>query len=328
MFRALLISLVILMSCENAGFEADPDDTANVNFEIFWQEFDKHYSFFELKNIDWTEVYHTYNGKVDDFNLFGVLEKIVLDLKDGHVNLYTDQKTVSYDFTNGHRSNEPTFAIRYIESTKTPNNSVSYSKIKNSNLGYIRIFSFEGETANFELIDDIISEFRDLDGIIIDVRSNNGGDDRNAKIIASRFADQKRAFRKFKYRNGPNHSDFTDWQEDFISPGGSGSSFTKPVAILTNKSSFSATESFILAMQAMPHASTVGDVTGGGNGNPIIRELPNGWYFRLPHWIVSTSDDFIFEGIGLEPDHLIQITSEDMTILKDAILEKAIELLE
>ena len=265
---------------------------------------------------------------MDETNLFSILRDIVLLLEDGHVNLYAEGQTVSFDFTQGQPTNQPTFAIRYLENTKTPNNSISFSRIKDYNLGYVRIFSFVGEASTFELIDEILKEFKEMDGIVVDVRSNQGGGDQNAKLIASRFADEKRLFRKVKFRNGPEHTDFTDWQDDHIGPSAGGESFRKPVVVLTNKGTYSAAEGFILAMKIHPHIQTVGGVSGGGSGNPIIRELPNGWYFGLSHWIVSTPEEEIFEGIGIQPDHAVSITEADKVILRDALLEKAIELLD
>ena len=166
-----------------------------------------------------------------------------------------------------------------------------------------------------------------LKGIVVDVRNNGGGSDRNSKTVASRFFDEKRLFRYVRYRNGPRHSDFTDFIPDYIEPEGK-TQFTKPVILLTNRRCFSATEDFVLAMRILPQVTVVGDTTGGGAGNPVLRVLPNGWLYRLSRWIEYTSEKESFEGIGFAPDILVGISPADSLSGKDTILETAIRMLE
>ena len=326
----LYILLIFCGSCEQLLIEEDEKNSLVQNFEIFWQEFDRHYSFFELKELDWDSVYQVTRPKVDSFTteaeLFDLLEEIILSLEDGHVNLYSDFGTVRYDFRAGFPVNSPEHVSKYLENIVQPNNQIVYAALRNTNLGYLRIGSFGGDQSVFEVIDEIIERFELKDGIIIDVRSNGGGSDTNGGIIASRFADQKRLHRRFKYRNGPEATDFTPWFDDHVEP--DGVQFSKPVAVLTNRGCFSSTEDFILAMRIMPQVQIVGGITGGGSGNPIMRELPNGWLFRLSTWILATPDFETYEEIGLAPDVLVTISEEDAANEKDTILEEAIALLD
>ncbi len=179
---------------------------------------------------------------------------------------------------------------------------------------------------DYEAIDNVVTAFQDKDGMIIDIRDNGGGSDANAELIASRFADKKRLYRYVRYRSGENHTDFTEWRSSFIAP--DGNSFTKPIAVLTNRGCFSSTESFLFAMKVMPQVVTVGGVTGGGSGSPIYRELPIGWTFRLSSWQEVDSDFQFIEGTGMTPDHLVTISEADDVANTDTILEAAIALLE
>ncbi len=133
------------------------------------------------------------------------------------------------------------------------------------------------------------------------------------------------AFRRYKYRTSPEHDEFSGWIEDFISPAGP-RQFTGPVFVLTNRGSFSAAEDFVLAMRQFPHVQTLGDTTGGGTGNPVFRELPNGWAYRFSTWVMEGPNGFNFEGAGIPPDHLVNISRQDSLAMRDMILEKAIEL--
>jgi carboxyl-terminal processing protease len=51
----------------------------------------------------------------------------------------------------------------------------------------------------------------------------------------------------------------------------------KLVVVLTSRSTASAVESFVMSMRVLPHTTIAGDATGGGVGDPVFRELPNGW---------------------------------------------------
>ncbi|MGI9545308.1 MAG: S41 family peptidase [Cyclobacteriaceae bacterium] len=322
--------LIFFCSCDQLLLEEDPENSLVQNFEIFWREFDRHYAFLELKELDWDSVYQISRPKVESFTseaaLFNLLEEIVLSLEDGHVNLYSNTGTVSYDFTAGFPANSPEHVINYLENISQPNNKIIHADLKNTNLGYFRVGSFGGDRSSFEVIDEIIKRFEQKEGIIIDVRSNSGGSDTNGGIIASRFADRKRLHRRFKYRNGPGATDFTTWFDDHVEP--DGLHFSKPVVVLTNRGCFSSTEDFILAMRILPHVQVVGGITGGGSGNPIIRELPNGWLFRLSTWVMATPDFETFEEIGLAPDVSVTISEEDAANQKDTILEEAIALID
>ena len=81
-------------------------------------------------------------------------------------------------------------------------------------------------------------------------------------------------------------------------------------------------------MQVFPNVTIIGDTTGGGLGNPIRRELPNGWVFRLSTMVGATADSYIVDGKGVPPDVTTITTEEDSINGIDRILEKGIEIIE
>jgi hypothetical protein len=202
----------------------------------------------------------------------------------------------------------------------------TYGKLTDK-IGYIHISSFSGSEETFLEINGILEDFQNLNGLVIDVRHNGGGSINNSDLIASRFAVQKKLYAYVKWRNGPEHDDFTEPQELTIEPSEEWR-FSKPVALLTNRSVFSSAEDFVLAMRVFPHVTVIGDITGGGAGNPILRELPNGWVYRLSRWQELTPEMENYEGIGLMPDVLVGILEEDLAAGRDTILETAITTLE
>ncbi len=325
----LVILSILLFRCESLIIDDDPKNDYKTNFEIFWTEFDQHYSYFELKTVDWDSVYVSSMAEIpniqNDLQFRELLSEIVLSLEDGHVNLFAGSFTARFDYQDGFPENDPAIAERYLLDFKSPNPTISYGMINGYNLGYIRIKDFQSNGSNYFIIDDILETFSDTEGIVLDVRSNGGGSDTNSKRISSRFADEKRLYRRVRYRNGPSRSDFTKWYDDYISP--EGNMYKGKVAVLTNRTCYSSTEDFILAMRAFPKVTTIGGITGGGSGNPIHRELPNGWYFRLSSWQLVDHNFESYEGVGLHPDVLVNISEDDLNDRRDTILEAAIQTL-
>lgn len=324
------------MSCDSVLIDDNPSNEVVNNFQEFWDEYDRHYPFFELKGVDWGQVYDDHIDRVENlknpFELFDIVSDIILSLEDGHADITTSETKINFPYTLGYPENSPKNATAYLSNFTFINNSLGYGAaalgygdINDSNLGYIKVNTFEGPETLFDDIDDIIEKFSNKDGLVIDIRSNLGGADRNAKLIASRFVNEKSVFRKVKIRNGEDHSSFTDYKEDFIEPATDVNRFLKPIVVITNRATFSAAESFLLAMRTQAHVSVLGGITGGGAGLPLIRELPNGWILRIPSTFTVTPDMESYEGVGLMPDILVSNTPDEVFNRIDKILERAID---
>jgi hypothetical protein len=327
----IIITLFVLTGCEKVIFEEDSYDTPENVFEVFWKEFDRHYAFFPYLNLDWDSVYRVYKpgiyNDMTDNALFDVLAEMTYLLKDGHVNLYSSNQYSNYTaWYDAYPLNQLNIG-RYFEYVYHPNNIILYGKIRGHSVGFVYISSFAGEKEDYEIIDEILDELSDLKGIVIDVRSNGGGNSQNADFIAGRFTDETYFAFKYRYRNGPGHTDFTRWYDYYLKPD-SGSAYVKPVAVLSNRRSYSSTEWFISEMRVIPHATIVGDTTGGGSGNPMIRQLPNGWTFRLSNSQKQLPEGRDFQYTGIYPDVPVWITPADSARGIDTILETAIDIIE
>lgn len=329
-----LLSLVAMTSwsCQALFIEADPKNSPVENFEILWREFDRYYSYFEHKNVDWQAIHSQYRPQVSeqtsDQELFAVLSSMLDHLKDGHVDLYTPLGTYSYSaWWSDYPINYCPDIVRqnYLTAVHSAGGGIfTYGRLTDE-IGYVHISRFWGPQDLFQAISIVLEDFRDMAALVVDVRNNPGGSDKNAASVAGRFADQRRLFGYIKWRNGPRHNDFTEPIALHVEPSAEGS-FLRPVALLTNRRAFSAAEDFILAMRTLPHVTVIGDFTGGGAGNPLLRELPNGWVYRLSRWQQLTSDMAQYEGIGLMPGILVGISEEDLAAGKDTILETAMSI--
>ena len=329
-FFFLTLLIVFLSACNSLFIDEDVPNTFEGNFQVFWEEMDRHYAYFDIKGVDWQAAYdtniQTVRGFTQTSELSTLLSELTLAFEDGHVNLFLPNQTVAFNFREGFPENDPGDAGGYLDGVRIPNATLFYGSITGTDLGYIRVSKFNAPFSDYEVIDEAIAALSSKTGIVVDVRNNGGGSDRNGRRIASRFADERRVFQYVRYRNGSRHDEFTDWRGTFIQP--EGITYTKPVAVLTNRGCYSATESFILSMNVMPHVTVVGGITGGGSGNPIYRQLPNGWDFRLSSWQQVDEHFQYSEGRGIIPEVLVNIPQEDIDRDIDTILASAIALLQ
>ena len=306
-FLALAGLLPILWSCQEVFLPEEPGDGPVATFEFLWEEVDRHYSFFALKEIDWQEVGDFYragvNADTSPADLFNVLSLMLERLRDGHVVLESPFSTYRYSGWYQPYPHNFDFGVvwtRYLDAPRaTPSRMIFYGWVA-PEIGYLHIPTFRGSGWAGE-IDDVLENLSGARALVVDVRDNSGGNDANAVNIAGRFSSQRRLFRRIQYRNGPNHADFSPLEDDFLEPRGR-AFFGGRVALLTNRRTFSAGESYVLAMRAVPGVTVLGDTTGGGSGNPLYREMPNGWSFSVSRWIEWALDGTTHEGVGLAPD--------------------------
>jgi hypothetical protein len=337
---ALLLIFCICIGCEKVFFEDNPPNTSESNFELFWKDFDMYYAQFGIRNIDWDSVYLAIKPlavNISDRQLFSILSAEVMNLNDMHVSLYT---AYGYSGWNGwghgsYPSGNIINSYKYFPGGSFTKTSVlEYNEFKDHNIGYIAISTFSGSGGirsggyddRYYFIDTILEKFKSKDALIIDVRWNGGGNSLNAETVASRFADKKRLACRHRTKNGPGKNDFSDWVNWYIEPKGL-YQFTKPVVVLTSRLTSSSAEDFVMYMRELPNVTIVGDTTGGGTGNPIMRELPNGWNFRLSTAYAETADHKLVDGIGIIPDELVQTSVADSIAGLDRIIEKGIEIL-
>ena len=136
------------------------------------------------------------------------------------------------------------------------------------NIGYIYYESFSDAVGNGNL-SDMLQELAICKGLIIDVRNNSGGQLTNADRIAARFTNKKVLTGYICHKTGPGHSDFSEPYPVYLEPSGS-VRWQKPVCVLTNRSSYSATNDFVNTMKQLENITIVGDRTGGRLWSPLL----------------------------------------------------------
>jgi hypothetical protein len=330
---AALLVLALAAGCQ--GVATDPAGTASraALFDDLWREFDLHYSFFELKGVNWDSLGAHYRPRAvaarTDAELGAVLAQMLVELRDVHVSITPgdDGATMRYrsPFETGaiYADSRVVFS-RYVPTSHTSASGHVRYGMATPTVGYLSLPNFTGSGWANE-VDDAIKDLGAAESIVIDVRGNGGGNHALAPAIAGRFADRARTFGYLRRRDGPSHADFANYEAEVVEPAGD-SRFNGHVYVLADRRSFSTAEDFVLAMRSLPTVTVVGDTTAGASGGPIVRELANGWTYQLSEWIEYTPTFTTFEDSGISPDVVVQVKPTDPSLGVDRALEKALML--
>lgn len=300
-------------------------------FDEVWQQFDLHYSFFELKHVNWDSLGAHYRVQAlaapTDLLFSLALSRMLGELRDVHVSLTPGTTGSTMRYLSAADTTPTYFDLRVVahyvpDLRTTPGGHVKYGALAPA-VGYVVIRDFEGTGWASEL-DSALTHLGSATRLVVDVRDNPGGNYVLAARLAGRFADRSRTYGYVRVRNGPGHGDFTDYSAEVVAP--EGVAFRGPVFVLTNRHDFSSAEDFVLAMRVLPSVTLVGDTTAGASGGPIVRELSNGWTYQLSEWIEYTSDHRTFEQIGLAPDVVVKASAANANLGVDGALERALGL--
>lgn len=330
----LVLILLTVSACgggSGGGSPPPPTPTAALQlFDEVWADFDANYSFFVLKGIDWQALRTQYrsqlNSQSTDAAAYDVIAAMLLELEDGHVRIESPFGTSTYTgwFDPFPENFDRTVvSASYLGGTEqvSPQANLTFGLVA-PGVGYVHVSSLGGSGYDAD-IEFIAGELEPLQGLIIDLRNNGGGNDRNGEAIISRLTNMSQVYRRVRFRDGPNHGDFgpfIDSSTSAVSP----TLFNIPIAVLTNRRTASSAESLVLAFRTLPNIVTIGDFTGGISANPALRTMANGWQYTVSRWIEYLPDNSTFEGIGLEPDIRVDITPADQAVQRDSIIEAAL----
>ena len=198
------------------------------------------------------------------------------------------------------------------------NNSDDRSSVLDNHIAYIQIISFMGGTTPNEFL-EALENTKNTDSIIIDLRGNTGGLLDNAVFIANMFI-SKGEIVEIIYRNGHKKSIKALPEKRLLD---------KPIVVLVNSASASASEILSGALKDYKKATLVGKKTFGKGLVQKIVPLPNqtGVNITIARYLTPNGVDIHKQGI--KPD--IEIGNDYDFYLNnnknDIQLEKAKEIL-
>jgi hypothetical protein len=331
----IVFVIAIIFSCTDV-IVTPPDSNQNIeDFEAAWNRINDVYPYLEFKKINWDSIYTAYrplaeDARGDEFYL--VLRDMLYELKDGHVYYQTDGGGEVYPFYpqrhfKDRHAYSPFVVRKYFdkELRLSESGSVEYEIIP-GNVGYAFLSDFDE--------DYLINEFpatleylKNTKGLIIDVRQKRGGSYANIEAVVTRFITSPLERPGF-YVLGDK------WDLPPFQPQGP-FTYTNPVVVLINGSTFSAGELCTEILKQLPNVTAVGDTTGGGSAGgtsepPNARTefyLPSGKLIDIGTVDNRRYDDLPWEWLGIAPDIRIEQTEADINAGRDKQLEYAIQIL-
>ena len=389
----LLLAFLLVVSCSNDDNIATNNSNTNTNgngngnnnnnttlttqqkvFKEFWDLYDRHYPLMHRKSINWQTVYDTYYPQISatttDTQLFNYFKTIMTDkIKDGHSSLtYNNTMEAGYQPAMNEQiqqmvnTNTDT-KITYLNGSAS-NAYISYGTLtSNSNIGYIKSKRFEplnDNDAEFNtykaIVDQALTALQSKSGIIVDVRTNGGGQGSYAYYLAGRFFSGTTPIplvrQRVKTTTGSTTAALGNWitsefqgYADSRAEGGyiagtdtelnsfppSGTfQFTNKVAVLTCRGTASSAEYFTAAMKTQSHIKTIGEITFGifaGSENVTLTNGGGKWKTRISVHDVEIKYNGSyqsFEGIGIAPDQEVIPSNSDVSSGKDVHIDAAV----
>lgn len=327
----LCLLAVAFSSCNRILMEKDePSNPVNV-FEYLWSKVNEQYVFFDVKGVDWDSVYTVYrplvNDEMNQDSLFRVCAAMLNTLHDGHTDLtsyfdYGFTDTMFYWGLDNNNYNVDIVKRNYLTVNAHVTGSLAHNAIRDGKVAYVRYSSFSSDISDNDL-KYILNRYDNCSGIILDLRQNGGGSDQNIMKLLSILDCHGQPLYTVQHKAGPGHNEFTS-PVTICAPAKSmlETPYAKPIAVLIDRGSFSATSYFAICTQAFDNVKLFGDYTGGGTGMPNGGLLPNGWNYRFSCSRSIALDGGNYEN-GVPPEVRVLLDPAAVAQGKDNIIETA-----
>lgn len=184
---------------------------------------------------------------------------------------------------------------------------------------YIKIYTLVGNRTPLNLQNMINQYSKDTKGIIIDLRGDIGGQAVNAIYIADNILNQGQEIISIKYRNGS----VINLKAETISQ----IERDKPIVILVDNRTASASEILAGALKKNKRAILVGEETFGKNAIQQIISMQNSTGMNITTAHYSFDNNFEKGNNAIIPDYEVKLNPFDVIKGKDTQLEKAKEII-
>ncbi len=334
MKKILFVSSILLFfsGCTKVILGDVPPNNPESVFENFCEQINNSYAGKDVRGVNWDSLYKTYSPKINtqtnNSQLISVFQAMMSPFGDRHLDLKINGSSLASATSNSDYLNSQALEKSLNKSLKGYKNIFGYAVTAN-NIGYVAINTFDKyrfSQSDFEFFDIILDEMKDTKGLIIDIRTNGGGEELYAQLIAGRFTATPQLYKYTRAKIGVNKTDYTDFFSFTLQP--RGTTYTKPVVVLTGNYTYSTANNFLMMLRLLPNITTIGNATGDGVVGSTTRELPNGWLLQCPSGLAFLPDKTAVEGSGgIKPKIQVSISAADKTNNVDAILNKALDLM-
>ena len=178
-----------------------------------------------------------------------------------------------------------------------------FSGVLDGNIVYLGFsdflfYGYEGTGDDVELAlqnyQDLLDNYPDVQGVIIDVRSNGGGYNRDLNQVLGKLVPQNHTAFYSRQKNGIGRLDYAPWVPEEIKWQERTRELQVPVVVLADVNSVSMAEMTAMAVLSLPNGAVIGERTFGGNGslapaNEYFDMTYSGFFENDVMWIYTTN---------------------------------------
>jgi C-terminal processing protease CtpA/Prc len=171
-------------------------------------------------------------------------------------------------------------------------------------------------------VDKLVGEAKGRKAVILDLRGNGGGRVKTLQRLVANFFDRDVTIGTLKMR---------DKTEPLVAKTRGKDAFTGTLVVLVDSQSGSASEIFARVVQLEKRGTVIGDVSAGAVMQSQYHSHGYGSGTSVYYGVSVTNADVVMsdgkslEDAGVQPDHLLVPSAEDMAAGLDPVLAKAAE---
>ena len=241
-----------------------------------------------------------------------------------------DPESPSDTLVLGWERNDGTQVQTTLTRTVLPRKDSLSAQFLPNGYGYMRLTGFD-----LKLLFQVLPTFnkiKDTPALVIDLRGNGGGALKLSTSMMEYLVQGKVPLGKKVTRSGRPPSLFMGllpMGKMELELTGVKAPYLAPVAVLVDADSASASEFFASSLQGIGRAQVVGETTCGCLlGYMGYATVPGGGALAYSELDFAPLHGKRVEGAGVEPDHRVTVTRQDLMDGKDRALERAIETLQ
>lgn len=272
----------------------------------------------KFRGQDWSAWEHRFDGKLSTMpEALSAIALMLSSLDDRNTRLRSAQQTASLVLSPRMDAAEFSQATGAALSTSR----TLESRRLEDNIGYIAITNLDDPRLPAEM-QKAVDQMKTSDGVILDLRGNQGGGDADVPRIAGMFVEPGSSTGKIVSPEGTvtAKAEKPVKGDTPVIPG------DKPVVVLVDHNTASSAENLAGSLKESRRAILVGENTHGKSGIQLPRLLPGGAIVLVVGAEHADLSGRIYTGVGIRPDVPVEGASRGDRAGADPALSKAREL--
>lgn len=287
-----------------------------------------HYSYRDRLGIDWAELernhLETLATAADGASFALRAANLLAAAQDPHISVQWREAVLPTFTRHGESNFDPRGLQKELPQLERIGRTGLFARTDDG-IGYLFVGSFAREQRDeFEKALAALRRLLDCKALVIDVRTNGGGDELQARRLAAFFVEGEKVYAAHRVRDPNAEGGFRPREDRRLRGNVAPDAFAGEVAVLTSSLNMSSCEAFLLMMKQSPRAVLVGSTTFGSSGNPQPHELLPGLTVLLPSWQALRPDGSLLEGEGIAPHIHVDVKPEQLRD-GDPVLREALQ---